>query len=50
MDNKNFGYSNVIKEINIIFKDITKTIKDEIYDNSNIKTRNYKSNFKDMLL
>jgi hypothetical protein len=50
MNNKNFEYSNVIKEINIIFKDITKTIKDEIYDISNIKTKNYKSKFKDILL
>lgn len=50
MSNNNFSYSNVVKEINLIFNDVTTNIKDEIYKLYNVKARNSKLNFKTTLL
>ena len=50
MSNKNFSYENVVKEINKVFNNLSGNIKDEIFDIYNIKVRDSKLKFNDVLL
>lgn len=50
MINNNFTFENVVKEINLIFKDISQDVKDKIIDIYNIKLKNSKIKFDDVLL
>lgn len=50
MSNDKLNFNNVVKEINFIFKDISQDIKNFIFDAFNIKIKQSKINFNDVLL
>jgi hypothetical protein len=45
----NFKYSNIVNELNLIFKNIDDNIKKDLFEKHNLKTRNRDLSFTDTL-